>query len=335
MKTKELKQTIKALTKVVTNKTINELMRVNIDSGYIHATNLEVDVRLALPNNSLGNCSIDFKEFKKAIEMFENIDSIEVTEDKAIFNADGATVKYAHYPERGVMQPQETEYKLSYEIGGDMPKLETALKFVGDDELRTVMMHIAVNNSHIVATNAHYLYFDPTGNQTECNLLIKPLIVKLIKDIGTDGWQVYESDKFLKFTDGRNTLLQKIEDNKFPDWQRILPQSHETMITADKKELMAEVKRAANFNPIKNISLDANGSLKIEASDIDLGKEYSKELKEYSKSGGDIKIGFNAEYLTNILNEVESNTIHFKLVSNSRAAIINDKFLLMPVMLNI
>ena len=340
MKTSKIKNTIKAIARIVTRKTkLAILENVQIEAGYIFASNLDIFVKLALPDNSLntGYC-LNFAELKKASEMFENINYLENEEGKVIFEADGAKVKYSHAETNDIFKPIETAYKLAFEIGPDMAKLETACKFVSKDELRPQMCYIAINNNHIVSTNAHFLYFDEIYFKQHgpdmADILISPQVIKIIKDINTIGWTVYESEKYLKFTDGINTIWQRPETNNFPNWQSILPQNHETAITANKKELINEVKKAANFNSIKTIAINANGTLKVEAKDEDINTEYSKELKEYSKDGPDIKIGFNADYLNAILPELETETIHFKLSGNNRAAIINNKFLLMPIIIN-
>ena len=340
MKTSKIKNTIKAIARIVTRKTkLPILENVQIEAGYIFASNLDIFVKLALPDNSLnsGYC-LNFAEFKKAAEMFENINYLENEEGKVIFEADGAKVKYSYTETDNIFKFIETSYKLAFEIGPDMAKLETACKFVSKDELRPQMNYIAINNNHIVSTNAHFLYFDEIYFKQHgpdmADILISPQVIKIIKDINTVGWEVYESNHYLMFSDGLNKIYQVVEKNNFPNWQAILPQNHETAITANKKELLNEVKKAANFNSIKTIAINANGCLKVEAKDENLNTEYSKELKEYSKEGPDIKIGFNADYLNAILPELETETVHIKLTGYSKAAIINNKFLLMPIIIN-
>ena len=335
MKTQNLKNTIKAISKIVKKRSSLPIIEnIQIENGFIYATNLEIYAKIALPDNTLSTgYSLNFAEFKKAAEMFENINFLANEDKQVVFEADGAKVKYSFQEVNEVFTPIKKVYYLANSIGPDLPKLETACKFVSKDELRPQMQHIAVNNNHIVSTNAHYLYFDPITNNTNCNILIKPEIIKIIKDLNTTNWQVFESDLFLMFSDGSNEIYQVLEKRNFPNWQQILPQSAETHINTNKKELIAETKKAANFNSIDLISLNANGCLKIEAKDEDAGKEYSKELKQYSKQGSDIIIGFNAGYLNAILSEIESDSINIELNSPSKAAIINKNFLLMPVKL--
>lgn len=340
MKTSKIKNTIKAIARIVTRKTkLAILENVQIEAGFIFASNLDIFVKLALPDNSLntGYC-LNFAELKKASEMFENINYLENEAGKITFNADEAKIKYSYTETDNLFKPIETAYKLAFEIGPDMAKLETACKFVSEDKLRPQMCYVAINNNHIVSTNAHFLYFDEIYFKQHgpdmADILISPQVIKIIKDINTVGWTVYESEGYLKFTDGINTIWQRPETNNFPNWQSILPQNHETAITANKKELINEVKKAANFNSIKTIAINANGTLKVEAKDEDINTEYSKELKEYSKEGPDIKIGFNADYLNAILPELETEIVHIKLTGYSRAAIINNKFLLMPIIIN-
>lgn len=334
MKTTNLKNTIKAISKIVNKKNrLPILQNVQIEDNFIYAANENIFLKLALPDDSLNTgYNLNFAEFKKASEMFENINYLGNEGNKVTFEADGAKVKYNIYTLNSAFKTKEDNYTPSYRIGPDLPKLETALKFVSKDDLRPNVQHIAINNNHIISTNCHYLYFEPVFFETEANILIKPEVIKVISDIKTSNWVIYEGKEYLQFTDGQNVIWQTIEKSNYPNWQTILPQSHKTEITANRKELINEVKKAANFNSINLISLNANGSLKVQAKDED--KEYSKQLKEYSKTGEDIEIGFNSGYLNDILTEIETETINIQLTETTKAAIINHKFLLMPAKLS-
>jgi serine/threonine protein kinase len=182
MNTSNLKNTIKAISKIVKKRSSLAIIEnVEIENGFIYATNLDIYAKLALYDETLGSkYSINFAEFKKATEMFENITYLSIEDKKVVFDADGAKIKYSFDEFSEVFNPLEKSYKLAYIIGSDLPKLETAIKFVSKDELRPQMLYVAVNNNHIVSTNANYLYFDPIENKTESNILIKPEKIRSI-----------------------------------------------------------------------------------------------------------------------------------------------------------
>ena len=60
---------------------------------------------------------------------------------------------------------------------------------------------------------------------------------------------------------------------------------------------------------------------------IDKLNEYQKECKEMATA-------FNGKFLLDILTKCEDERVNIKLWSPNKAAIVNDKFLIMPLMLN-
>ena len=70
---------------------------------------------------------------------------------------------------------------------------------------------------------------------------------------------------------------------------------------------------------------------RISAEDQDNTKEYSSVLNYESFSGTSIRIGFNGQFLLEILNICIGKKVKLLLDSENRAVIFNDKYLLMPV----
>jgi DNA polymerase III sliding clamp (beta) subunit (PCNA family) len=82
--------------------------------------------------------------------------------------------------------------------------------------------------------------------------------------------------------------------------------------------------------------LSLNGCVKLYTSDIDLSREYTVEFdKDDVNYDGELKIAFNMEFLDKIIANVpEKENLKFKFWAANRSAIINDQYLIMPLMLN-
>ena len=88
--------------------------------------------------------------------------------------------------------------------------------------------------------------------------------------------------------------------------------------------------------------MTAPNDLVISAEDLDYSNEANERLMcEYN--GEDMEIGFNAKFLIEMLNNVDSHTLSFELSAANRAGIVipadkddNEEILMlvMPVMLN-
>jgi DNA polymerase-3 subunit beta len=128
--------------------------------------------------------------------------------------------------------------------------------------------------------------------------------------------RIRASDQQILFEVGPYTLISRLIEGQFPNYQRLLQQQQETRwrIVLDRQELLAAIRRAAimaRAEASKLIFRTGEGTLKISAESADLGQA-SEELSA-SIEGGELEIGFNAEYLTDVLSVLECERITWEL----------------------
>ena len=116
-------------------------------------------------------------------------------------------------------------------------------------------------------------------------------------------------------------------------------------IEVDKSEILSSLKRISIYaNKTTNqVRLKVSGSeILISAEDLDFSNEANERLS-CEHDGDDIEIGFNAKFLIEILSNIHSDKVIFKLSEPNRAGLvlpedIEDEedltMLVMPVMLN-
>jgi DNA polymerase-3 subunit beta len=141
-------------------------------------------------------------------------------------------------------------------------------------------------------------------------------------------------------------LYTRLVEGQYPDYERVIPRDNEKKLIIDKQLLMASVKRVSLFSSQLTrqirLSLDSN-KLVVQSEDIDVGGEAREELQvEYQDEP--MEIGFNAQYLSDIIKQVDTDEIMFHLKSPISAALIspvnqteNESFmmLLMPIKLSV
>lgn len=139
--------------------------------------------------------------------------------------------------------------------------------------------------------------------------------------------------------DGVKVIARSI-DARFPNYNVVIPQGEgNTVVTVNPDEMLLELKNAMKFaNRTTNmVVLGANVKLSISSQDIDFGEEYSNEFEEFEikhNEGEGFNIGFNAKFLSEVITKEKDNPIEMKLWSPIKATIINDHYLIMPLMLN-
>ena len=127
-------------------------------------------------------------------------------------------------------------------------------------------------------------------------------------------------------------------DGQFPNYRQLLPEQFEYELALPREELL-EVVRRVSLMAQRNSPLRlrfAEGELTVSAVTQDVGE--ARESLPAPYAGEAMEIGFNAEFLRDGLDSVDSDTITFKLISPLRPAVLEGEaddyvYLIMPIRL--
>lgn len=139
-------------------------------------------------------------------------------------------------------------------------------------------------------------------------------------------------------TDGVKVVTRAI-DARFPDYKVVIPHDEpNTVVTVNPDELLTELKNASKFANVSTnqVTFCVNGKLSISSQDVDFSFEYQNdiELAEIEhKQGEGFCIAFNAKFLSEIVHKQKDAPVTINLWSPTKCAIINEHFLVMPLML--
>ncbi|MDJ0363955.1 DNA polymerase III subunit beta [Hymenobacter sp. H14-R3] len=226
---------------------------------------------------------------------------------------------------------------------------------VSTDELRPAMTGILVQlaDSQItfVATDGHrllrYRRQDVGAGQT-ANLIIPRKAFNLLKsslpsESATVRIEFNQSNAFFSFNQMR--LVCRLIDERYPDYENVIPVSNPNKLTINRAELLNSVRRISIYSnkTTHQVRLRLTGSeLVISAEDLDFSNE-AKETLTCQYDGEDMEIGFNARFLQEMLSNIDSDEITLELSTPNRAGLLmpaqadeNESILMlvMPVMLN-
>ena len=153
------------------------------------------------------------------------------------------------------------------------------------------------------------------------------------------------NDHNVKFNFNDFTLVCRLIDENFPDYRSAIPAENPFRLLIGRQELMGSLKRIANFSnkTTYQVRFKITGSeLQVSAQDIDFSNEAFERLPcEYE--GEDMEIGFNARFLVEMLNVVDTEQVAINLSAYNRPGIIKPAedsddedllMLLMPIVLN-
>ena len=134
-----------------------------------------------------------------------------------------------------------------------------------------------------------------------------------------------------KFSFGDIELISKLVEGKFPDYQRVVPAANSKVFAINREDLMHALQRAAilTTDKFKGVRmLLGAGTLKINSTNAD--QEDAQEELEIGYAGDPLDIGFNVNYLLDVLANLKNDQVSFSLGDALGSALItmpnSDKF---------
>lgn len=129
----------------------------------------------------------------------------------------------------------------------------------------------------------------------------------------------------------------KMIDGKYPDYRRVIPNHQQRVATVNIEDFKRAIQRVSILSNEKDgciIINFTNGEIKLSASNRDQDEAY--EYLDVSYDSDEIEIAFNAQYLSDILNCLDSGNAEIRMNSNVDSVLILDpmdlvkKYLVMP-----
>jgi DNA polymerase III subunit beta len=137
---------------------------------------------------------------------------------------------------------------------------------------------------------------------------------------------------------GAVELVSKLVDGKFPDYTRVIPTQHKNRLSLDRELLRQSLQRAAilsneKFRGVRWVLTD--GSLKVVSSNAE--QEEAQEELEVEYRGDALDIGFNVNYLLDVLNNVSAAQVECQFGDAASSALLqfpaepDFKYVVMPM----
>ena len=293
----------------------------------------------------------EFSEQPLAFHIDENNFAVSMISQNGTYSFVG--VNGNEYPE---LPAAEADAKtLMIPAGVLQSAIEKTIFCTADDDLRPVMngifFDIAADKVTMVATDAHRLFrYSNTAVQSgEASSFILPKKpAGLLKNVlaKEEGYvKVLFGAKNARFEFGSTLVVCRQIEGRFPNYNAVIPQSNQNVVTVDRQTLINACKRVAVFanNGTAQLRLAlSENQIKISAQDIDFSTS-AEEIISCEYAGTPMAIGFKAPFLIDLLNSIESADVQLKLADPARAGLIlpaenaeNEDvlMLLMPMLLN-
>jgi DNA polymerase III subunit beta len=127
-------------------------------------------------------------------------------------------------------------------------------------------------------------------------------------------------DNHLFFQFGERLLITRKLTGNFPDYERVLPKDHHEVVTLQRDVIKSAVERVSQFADERSRAirvLFGPGEVKVFTSSVETGE--SEESVPATYAGGEIDIGFNAQYLLDFLRAISQDQVSFELKDQKSA----------------
>ena len=322
----------------------NVLMEANDKEVRLLATDLEVGLRsrCAASVSSEGALTLPAKKLYEIIKALPETD-IRIEEDKG-----GVKVAADRFDSRMQTLPKE-DFPTLPETGGTpsatLPRsavkemiAKTQFAITGEDTryfLNGALFVLSREAMTLVATDGHRLALVTVGRDTtgvakdepEIRVILpkKTLweLAKLLAE-GDEPIRYERGENHLFFDVGGRVLISRMIDGQFPAYERVIPKNNDKKIEFERDRLASALRRVALLSNERSRAVKFQidkGKVEITSSSPELGE--AKELLLVEYGGSPVQICFNAQYVLDFLNAVETDAVSLEFKDEMSQAVMH------------
>jgi len=345
----EKRQTMPALS--------NVLLRATENSLTLTATDLEIELvsQIAMIVDQPGEITVPARKLLDICKSLpsDSVINFTVKDHKALVQSGRSRFSLATLPANDFPALDAinsvSEFEITQKTLRDIID-KTAFAMAQQDVryyLNGLMLEVSSNYLRAVATDGHRLAYcekETNADIADIKQVILPRkgVLELVRLLA-------DNDELVKINLGSNhlqvefnglRLTSKLIDGRFPDYNRVMPTDGDNVITADRDQLRQALMRASILSNEKyrgiRLVLEKN-LVKLQAQNPDQ-EEADVEL-EVVYAGDDIEIGFNVNYMLDVLNVTNSDMVQAALRDSNSSFLLtypdqtDCKYVIMPMRL--
>lgn len=210
--------------------------------------------------------------------------------------------------------------------------------------LNGMLLSLLGNKLTVAATDGHRLALDSIDLEEPCAgsdvILPRKMIIELIKLLkdSEDKIEIQIGSNQIVVRSDDFELRSKIIDGKFPDYQRVIPPTYDKIFDIGRQKLQQALSRAAILTNDKYRGVRfamTSGTLRVACSNNE--QEEAQEEIEIDYNFDPLDIGFNVQYVQDVLNNLECETVRCSFGDPTSSMLItvpgeqNFRYVVMPM----
>lgn len=333
----------------------NVLLESRDGQTQLLATDLEIQINTAGPESEAGDFRITtnakkFQDILRALPAGATV-ALDWADNRLTLKAGKSrfalqTLPAEDFPMMNVGEDVGTSFALTQESFKTMLSQVQYSMAVQDIRyyLNGLLMQVEGNQLRLVATDGHRLAY--AASQIEADLprteviLPRKTVAELLKLLNNPSEPVSVEilDNQVRFQCNGTTIVSKVVDGKFPDFNRVIPLDNDKIFVVSRAELLGALERAAILanEKIRGARLFLQpGLLSVVCSNNE--QEEAREEIEIAYQGGELEVGFNIGYLMDVLRNIHTDDMQLAFGDANRSTLFtvpnnpNFKYIVMPM----
>jgi len=316
---------------VANNKTLT-MRATDLEITIITEISASIDAEgaVALPHKTLAEITGALPDVELKITADEN-NRVKIRAGKGDYDIPGVSAE--EFPQLPDVDNKKEVVLKDKTLGELITKTSFALS---TDELKPALMgalfEFGENSITAVATDGHRLSvckrLDYEFKGYSGNIIVPRKFLQLLNQylgVGENEEVVlWVGDSHITVSVSGITIFSRIIDERYPDYQGVLPSDNDKIASFDRTKLLSVVKRVAIFSnrATKQIALHLSGDESFITTEDPESSSSAREEIAADYGGENMVLGYNATYLGNILNHIDSERVVLKLKSPISAGLI-------------
>ncbi len=315
----------------------NILMNVTDKEVELTGTDLEVGLKthFAADVKQPGAITVNGKkifEIVKSLPMGQDVavelkgESIEITSGESEFKV--LCMPKEDYPQ----VPEATfEKNIKLPLKDVKEMIERVFYAITQEQryyLNGALLLLKSKSMELVSTDGHRLSYtakteDGIKVDKELSVIVAKKTLNELRKFEDEEVEFDLDDNNLFFRIGARTLISRIIESKFPNYQAVIPKGNPNTLSLVREELAGAIRRVSLLSAERSKGIKfylEKNRIRLFSSNPEIGEARDRLDVEYK--GQDLEIGFNSQYLLDFLTAVSTEKVTFEIKDENSAVLL-------------
>jgi DNA polymerase-3 subunit beta len=187
--------------------------------------------------------------------------------------------------------------------------------------LKNKSMELVSTDGHRLAYTSHSL--KELKVEEEVRVIVAKKTLSELRKFENESIEFDWDESNLFFKVDNRTLISRIIEGKFPDFEAVIPKDNPNALIVSREELTEAARRVSLFSTERSKGIKffiGKNETTLFSSNPEMGEAKDKVSVEYD--GEDMEVGFNSQYLLDFLSAIKAERIRFELKDSNSSVLM-------------